>query len=110
MSAAKQTPMMQQYFEVKRGLPRDTLLLFRLGDFFELFFEDAATASKLLGLTLTRRMDHPMAGLPAHALDGYVAKLLAAGKKVAICDQAEPAKAGKLVRRQNWADDVLSAG
>ena len=92
MSAAKQTPMMQQYFEVKRGLPRDTLLLFRLGDFFELFFEDAVTASKLLGLTLTRRMDHPMAGLPAHALDGYVGKLLAAGKKVAICDQAEPGR------------------
>ncbi len=108
MSAAKQTPMMQQYFEVKRGLPRDTLLLFRLGDFFELFFEDAATASKLLGLTLTRRMDHPMAGLPAHALDGYVAKLLAAGKKVAICDQAEPAKAGKLVRRQ--LTRILSPG
>ncbi|MFM8335845.1 MAG: hypothetical protein ACKODK_09795, partial [Opitutaceae bacterium] len=64
MSAAKQTPMTQQYFEVKRGLPRDTLLLFRLGDFFELFFEDAVTASKLLGLTLTRRLDHPMAGLP----------------------------------------------
>ena len=103
-----QTPMMQQYFEVKRGLPRDTLLLFRLGDFFELFFEDAVTASKLLGLTLTRRLDHPMAGLPAHALDGYVSKLLAAGKKVAICDQAEPAKAGKLVRRQ--LTRILSPG
>ena len=92
--------MMQQYFEVKRGLPRDTLLLFRLGDFFELFFDDAVTASKLLGLTLTKRQDHPMAGIPAHACDNYVSKLLAAGKKVAICDQAEPAKAGKLVRRQ----------
>ncbi|MFM7751845.1 MAG: DNA mismatch repair protein MutS, partial [Opitutaceae bacterium] len=108
MSSAKQTPMMQQYFEVKRGLPRDTLLLFRLGDFFELFFDDAVTASKLLGLTLTRRLDHPMAGLPAHALDGYVSKLLAAGKKVAICDQAEPAKAGKLVRRQ--LTRILSPG
>ena len=73
--------MMQQYFEVKRGLPRDTLLLFRLGDFFELFFEDAVTASKLLGLTLTKRQDTPMAGLPAHAIDNYVSKLLAAGKK-----------------------------
>ncbi len=95
----KPTPMMQQYFEVKRGLPRDTLLLFRLGDFFELFFDDAVLASKILGLTLTKRQDHPMAGLPAHALDNYVTKLLAAGKKVAICDQAEPATAGKLVRR-----------
>ncbi len=93
------TPMMQQYFEVKRGLPRDTLLLFRLGDFFELFFDDAIVASRLLGLTLTKRQDHPMCGLPSHALDNYVNKLLAAGRKVGICDQAEPAKAGKLVRR-----------
>src|SRR5687768_11760831 len=71
MSEPKLTPMMQQYFEVKRGLPRDTLLLFRLGDFFELFFDDAVTASKLLGLTLTRRQETPMAGLPAHAIDNY---------------------------------------
>jgi DNA mismatch repair protein MutS len=95
----KLTPMMQQYFEVRRGLPRDTLLLFRLGDFFEMFFDDAAAASKICGLTLTKRQETPMAGIPAHALDNYVTKLLAAGKKVAICDQAEPAKAGKLVRR-----------
>ena len=108
MSDPKLTPMMQQYFEVKRGLPRDTLLLFRLGDFFELFFEDAVTASKLLGLTLTKRQETPMAGLPAHAIDNYVSKLLAAGKKVAICDQAEPAKAGKLVRRQ--LTRILSPG
>ena len=97
--APKLTPMMQQYFEVKRGLPKDTLLLFRLGDFFELFFEDAVVASKILGLTLTKRQDHAMAGLPSVALDNYVTKLLAAGKKVAICDQAEPAQTGKLVRR-----------
>jgi DNA mismatch repair protein MutS len=97
--APKLTPMMQQYFEVKRGLPKDTLLLFRLGDFFELFFEDAVVASKILGLTLTKRQDHAMAGLPSVALDNYVTKLLAAGKKVAICDQAEPAQPGKLVRR-----------
>ncbi|MBM3865008.1 MAG: DNA mismatch repair protein MutS [Verrucomicrobia bacterium] len=108
MSDAKLTPMMQQYFEVRRGLPKDTLLLFRLGDFFELFFEDAVTASRLLGLTLTRRNDVPMAGLPAHAADGYVTKLLAAGRKVALCDQAEPAKAGKLVRRQ--LTRILSPG
>jgi DNA mismatch repair protein MutS len=97
--APKLTPMMQQYFEVKRGLPKDTLLLFRLGDFFELVFEDAVVASKILGLTLTKRQDHAMAGLPSVALDNYVTKLLAAGKKVAICDQAEPAQPGKLVRR-----------
>ena len=104
----KQTPMMQQYFEVKRGLPRDTLLLFRLGDFFELFFDDAIVASRLLGLTLTKRQEHPMCGLPSQALDNYVNKLLAQGKKVAICDQAEPAKAGKLVRRQ--LTRILSPG
>jgi DNA mismatch repair protein MutS len=96
----KLTPMMQQYFEVKRGLPRDTLLLFRLGDFFELFFDDAVVASKLLGLTLTKRQGHPMAGLPFHAVDTYVGKLLAAGRKVALCDQQEPAQAGRLVKRR----------
>lgn len=93
------TPMMQQYFEVKRGLPRDTLLLFRLGDFFEMFYDDAVTASRLLGLTLTKRQNYPMAGIPFHAADNYVGKLLAAGRKVAICDQAETPKAGKLVKR-----------
>jgi len=107
-SAERLTPMMQQYFEVRRGLARDVLLLFRLGDFFELFFDDALIASKVCGLTLTKRQDHPMAGIPAHALDTYVNKLLAAGKKVAVCDQAEPAKAGKLVRRQ--LTRILSPG
>jgi DNA mismatch repair protein MutS len=102
------TPMMRQYFEVKRGLPRDTLLLFRLGDFFELFFDDAVVASRILGLTLTKRQDHPMAGLPHHAVDAYVSKLLAAGKKVALCDQDEPAQAGRLVRRR--LTRILSAG
>jgi DNA mismatch repair protein MutS len=106
--AQKLTPMMQQYFEVKRGLPKETLLLFRLGDFYELFFDDAVTASRLLGLTLTKRQEHPMAGLPHHAAENYVSKLLAAGKKVAICDQDEPAQAGKLVRRK--LTRILSPG
>jgi len=100
--------MMEQYHEVKRGLPRDTLLLFQLGDFFELFFEDAIIASKLLGLTLTKRIDHPMAGLPAQSLDTYVGRLLALGKKVAICDQSEAAKPGKLVKRT--LSRILSPG
>ena len=110
MSSApeKLTPMMQQYFEVKRGLPRDTILLFRLGDFYEMFHDDAATASKLCGLTLTKRGETPMAGIPHHAADNYITKLLAAGKKIAICDQAEPAKAGKLVRRA--VTRILSPG
>jgi DNA mismatch repair protein MutS len=106
--APKLTPMMQQYFEVKRSLPKGTLLLFRLGDFLELFFEDAEAASRICGLTLTKRQDYPMAGIPAHALDNYVNKLLAAGRKVGICDQAEPAQAGKLVRRQ--LTRILSPG
>ncbi len=99
MPPERQTPMMQQYFEVKRGLPPDTLLLFRLGDFFEMFFEDAEAGSRLLGLTLTKRQDAPMAGIPYHAVDTYVNKLLAAGRKVALCDQQEPPQAGRLVKR-----------
>ncbi len=108
MPEAKATPMMQQYFEVKHGLPKDVLLLFRLGDFYELFFDDAVVASRLLGLTLTKRQDQPMAGLPYHAAESYIGKLLAAGKKVAICEQAEPASPGKLVRRQ--LTRILSPG
>ncbi|WP_438482969.1 DNA mismatch repair protein MutS [Oleiharenicola lentus] len=104
----KLTPMMQQYFDVKRGLPANTLLLFRLGDFYEMFFEDAQVASKLLGITLTKRQETPMCGIPQHAADGYVTKLLAAGKKVAICDQAEAAQPGKLVKRQ--LTRILSPG
>ena len=95
----KLSPMMQQYFEVKRGLPPDTLLFFRLGDFFELFYDDAVTASRLLGITLTKRQNYPMAGIPFHAADNYMTKLLAAGRKVAICDQTEAAQKGKLVKR-----------
>jgi len=100
--------MMQQYFEVKRGLPANTLLLFRLGDFYEMFFEDAEIGARLLGITLTKRQTTPMAGIPHHAADNYVSKLLAAGKKVAICDQAEAAQAGKLVKRQ--LTRILSPG
>ncbi|HKB90824.1 MAG TPA: DNA mismatch repair protein MutS [Opitutaceae bacterium] len=105
---SKLTPMMQQYMEVKRNLPANTLLLFRLGDFYEMFNEDAELGSKLLGLTLTRRQETPMCGLPYHAADNYVGKLLAAGKKVAICDQQEAAKPGKLVKRS--LTRILSPG
>jgi DNA mismatch repair protein MutS len=104
----KMTPMMQQYFEVKRGLPANTLLLFRLGDFYEMFFEDAEAGARLLGITLTKRQDTPMAGIPFHAADNYVSKLLAAGKKVAICDQQETAQPGRLVKRQ--LTRILSPG
>ncbi len=97
--AATTTPMMQQYWEVKHSLPDNTLLLFRLGDFYEMFHADAEIGAKLLGITLTRRNDYPMAGIPFHAAETYVGKLLAAGRKVAIVDQLEEAQAGKLVKR-----------
>ena len=98
------TPMMQQYRELKRRYP-DYLLLFRLGDFYELFFDDAHVASRLLSLTLTSRQKGegaiPMAGIPHHAGDGYIARLIRAGQKVAVCEQMEaPAKGKKLVRRE----------
>jgi DNA mismatch repair protein MutS len=99
---------MQQYFEVKRGLPANTLLLFRLGDFYEMFNADAEAGSRLLGITLTRRQETPMAGIPFHAAETYIAKLLAAGKKVAVCDQQEAAQPGRLVRRQ--LTRILSPG
>ena len=102
---AKLTPMMERYQEVKRETP-GSLLLFRMGDFYELFHEDAVTAAKILGLTLTSRDKGsenpiPMAGFPHHALDGYLQKLIRAGHKAAICDQVEDPKQAKgLVRRE----------
>ena len=91
--------MQKQYREIREKLAPGTLLLFRLGDFYEVFGEDAEIASKVLGLTLTKRHETPMAGLPHHAATAYVNRLLAAGWKVAICDQMEAPVAGKLVRR-----------
>lgn len=91
--------MMQQYRSIRAELGDNTLLLFRLGDFYELFHEDARAASLLLGLTLTQRHGVEMAGIPFHAAETYVNRLLALGKKVAICDQVEAPKAGKLVKR-----------
>ncbi len=93
------TPMMQQYLSVHEKLPKETILFFRLGDFYEMFFDDAETGAQLLGLTLTQRNGIPMAGIPFHASETYIDKLLKAGKKVAICDQMEEPKPGKLVER-----------
>jgi DNA mismatch repair protein MutS len=91
--------MQRQYREFREKLATGTILLFRLGDFYEVFGEDAVVAAKVLGLTLTKRHETPMAGLPHHAAPAYVNRLLAAGWKVAICDQLEAPVAGKLVRR-----------
>src|SRR3954463_16246493 len=101
----KLTPMLSQYFEIKRQVP-DAILFYRLGDFYEMFFEDAERAAPLLDLVLTARHkgqenEAPMCGVPYHAADGYVAKLIKHGLRVAICDQVEdPAAAKGLVRRE----------
>ena len=93
------TPMMQQYKELKQRFP-EHLLLFRLGDFYELFFEDAERGAKLLSITLTSRQGAPMAGIPHHAADGYIGRLVRAGQKIAVCEQTEaPGKGKKLLRR-----------
>jgi DNA mismatch repair protein MutS len=109
MSAEAQlTPMMAQYRRIKGELPQDALLLFRLGDFYEMFFEDAQAGSQLLNLALTSRNGVPMCGLPFHAANNYIARILKAGRKVAICDQTEDAKPGKLVKRE--VTQILSPG
>ena len=101
------TPMMAQYRRIKGELPREALLLFRLGDFYEMFFEDAKIGAPLLNVALTKRGDIPMCGIPFHAANGYIARILRAGRKVAICDQTEDAKPGKLVNRE--VTQILSA-
>ncbi|HVM60652.1 MAG TPA: DNA mismatch repair protein MutS [Verrucomicrobiae bacterium] len=102
------TPMMQQYRRVKHQIPPDALLLFRLGDFYEMFFDDAKTGSQLLNLALTNRNGVPMCGIPHHAAETYIGKLLRQGRKVAICDQLEEARPGKLVNRD--VTQILSPG
>ncbi|MBA2435292.1 MAG: DNA mismatch repair protein MutS [Chthoniobacterales bacterium] len=102
------TPMMQQYQRLRASVPADTLLLFRLGDFYELFFEDAKAASGLLSLALTKRNEVPMCGMPYHAAPGYIAKLIKAGRRVAICDQTSEPQQGKIVTRD--ITQIISAG
>lgn len=101
----QQTPLMTQYFKIKQQHP-DTILLFRVGDFFETFEEDAKIASKVLGITLTKRSngaaeDVPLAGFPHHAIDAYLPKLVRAGYRVAVCEQMENPKFAKgIVKRE----------
>jgi DNA mismatch repair protein MutS len=105
MSRPKLTPMLEQYFEIKRQVP-DAILFYRLGDFYEMFFEDAERAAPLLDLVLTARHkgqenEAPMCGVPYHSADGYISKLVRQGIRVAICEQVEdPAAAKGLVRRE----------
>ncbi|MCC5846014.1 MAG: DNA mismatch repair protein MutS [Verrucomicrobia bacterium] len=93
--------MMKQYRKIRNGLPEDVILFFRLGDFYEMFFDDAQRAAGILEITLTKRQGMPMCGVPYHSSEGYIAKLIRAGKKVAICEQVEnPAEVKGIVRRE----------
>ena len=99
--AEELTPMMRQYLRIKSEIPRGAILMFRLGDFYEMFGEDAITASPVLGATLTHRGNQPMCGVPYHALNTYLSKLIRAGMTAALCDQVEDPKSAKgLVRRE----------
>jgi len=102
------TPMMQQYQSIRRSLPPDTLLMFRLGDFYEMFFDDAREASGILNVALTKRGSTPMCGVPYHAAEMYMAKLIKAGRRVAICDQVSEPQPGKIVQRQ--VTQIISPG
>ncbi len=102
------TPMMAQYRRIKGELPKDALLFFRLGDFYEMFFEDAQIGAQLLNVSLTKRGVVPMCGIPHHALQSYIGRLLRAGKKVALCEQTEEARPGQLVERA--VTQILSPG
>ncbi|MFI3243321.1 MAG: DNA mismatch repair protein MutS [Akkermansia sp.] len=102
------SPMMEQYLRMKQSLPADVWLFFRLGDFYEMFFEDALEASSALGLTLTKRQTIPMCGVPHHAAEGYIAQAIERGKRIAIAEQVSTPIPGKLVEREIVR--VISAG
>ena len=109
---AKATPMMEQYIEIKAANP-GSLLFYRMGDFYELFFHDAEIASRALGITLTKRGKHlgediPMCGVPVHAAEEYLQKLIALGHRVAVCEQTEdPAEAKKRGSKSVVRRDVV---
>ncbi len=107
-SSVKLTPMMVQYQAMRRELPDDVLLLFRLGDFYEMFFDDAKIASPILNVALTKRNGMPMCGVPHHAAEGYLAKLIRAGKRVALAEQTTEPQPGKIVERA--ISQIISAG
>ena len=108
MSGTKLTPMMAQYQAMRRSLPDDVLLLYRLGDFYEMFFDDAKNAAPILNVALTKRNAIPMCGVPYHAADNYIAKLVKAGKRVAIAEQTSEPSPGKIVERE--IARIISAG
>ena len=113
-SKITQTPLMKQYEEMKRKFP-DAILLFRVGDFYETFYEDAIVCSEILGITLTRRANGinnhvELAGFPHHALDTYLPKLVRAGKRVAICEQIESPLIQKKMRSKTAVSEVITPG
>lgn len=112
MAKIRQTPLMKQYEEMKRKHP-DAVLLFRVGDFYETFSEDAVIASDILGITLTRRANGAnnyveLAGFPHHALDTYLPKLVRAGKRVAICEQIESPLIQKKMRAKSAVTELIT--
>ena len=113
MASTKPTPVMKQFWNAKKNHP-DSILLFRMGDFYETFENDAIEASKILGITLTKRANGsaasvPLAGFPYHSLEQHLHKLLKAGHRVAICEQVEdPKKAKGIVKRE--VVEVVSPG
>ena len=108
MSGSELTPMMAQYQAMRRTLPADIILLYRLGDFYEMFFEDAKVAAPILNVALTKRNLVPMCGIPWHAAESYIARLVKSGKRVAIAEQTSEPKPGKIVERE--IARILSAG
>ncbi len=104
----KLTPMMEQYQKIRASLPPQTLLFFRLGDFYEMFFEDAIEAASILNVALTKRHTTPMCGVPYHAAENYIGKLIKAGKRIAICEQTSEPTPGKIVQRE--VTQIISPG
>ena len=106
-SRTAQTPLIRQYLDIKSRHP-ESILFFRVGDFYEMFFEDAEVVSRVLGIALTSRRNddstaYAMAGFPIHAIDRYLPRMIAAGYRVAICEQTEDAAAARLTRRRRAA-------
>ena len=102
------TPMLKQYTSIRKDLPEAVLLFFRLGDFYELFMDDAKEAAGLLGVALTKRNGMSMCGVPHHAAESYIGKLVKAGRRVALAEQVGEVKPGKIVKRE--VTQIISAG
>ncbi|MGI9240768.1 MAG: DNA mismatch repair protein MutS, partial [Verrucomicrobiales bacterium] len=104
----RMTPMMKQYTAIRKELPDDVILFYRLGDFYELFLEDAQITAPLIGVALTKRNGMPMCGVPHHSAEGYIGKLVKAGKRVAIAEQTTEPRPGQIVERE--VTQIISAG